>query len=206
MREKGCAMSRMIRAAAMLTIALLGATFATVRSAEARGPANSATEKALYSFGSRPDGNGPYAGLTPDSSGAYYGTTYRGDTGGESGTVFKLIPVPTGYEFLILYTFKRSPDGWEPHGGVLADRKGALYGTTWYGGTANDGTVYKLTPGRSGYTEKVLHSFQGGADGTSPNSSLIEDASGALYGAATFGGANGNGIIFKLTPSTTGYT
>jgi uncharacterized repeat protein (TIGR03803 family) len=58
------------------------------------------------------------------------------------------------------------------------------------------GTVYELASGR----EIVLHSFTGGADGANPNSGLIRDAAGNLYGATPSGGTSGFGTVFKLVP------
>jgi uncharacterized repeat protein (TIGR03803 family) len=81
-----------------------------------------------------------------------------------------------------------------------------LYGTTTAGGTANMGTVFKLTPpngGETDWTETVIYNFKGGRDGSQP-SAVIADDSGALYGTTPFGGtapsSDGNGTVFKLTP------
>jgi uncharacterized repeat protein (TIGR03803 family) len=93
-------------------------------------------------------------------------------------------------------------------GSLLADASGNLYGTTYYGGTANDGTVFELSPPTSGgtWTETVLYSFAGGADGRSPFASLVADQAGNLYGATTYGGTiDENGVVFQLVrPTTTG--
>jgi uncharacterized repeat protein (TIGR03803 family) len=64
-------------------------------------------------------------------------------------------------------------------GSLLADASGNLYGTTYYGGTANDGTVFALSPPTSGgtWTETVLYSFAGGTDGRSPFANLVADQS-----------------------------
>src|ERR1700690_27553 len=57
------------------------------------------------------------------------------------------------------------PDGAAPLYGVIADKTGSLYGTTVFGGDVGGGSVFKLTPTKSGYSEKVLYSFLGGGDG-----------------------------------------
>ncbi len=77
------------------------------------------------------------------------------------------------------------------------DAKGTLYGTTTAGGTKNGGTVFKLT---STGKETVLYSFgtQSG-DGSVPYAGVILDNKGNIYGTTNFGGAHGNGTIFKLT-------
>lgn len=166
------------------------------------------SEGPVYSFQSGDDGIGPYSNLITDGSGAFYGTTYKGGPIGGGpfdgkGTVYKLIPRQNGYDEIVLYSFRGKPDGWEPHGALLEDRAGALYGTTYYGGVADLGTVFKLTRGPRGYVESILHNFLGGVDGDYPDSSLIADASGDLYGTTDGGGGGkyGNGTVYKLTPN-----
>jgi uncharacterized repeat protein (TIGR03803 family) len=154
------------------------------------------------------DGAYPRGSLISDSSGALYGTAAAGGPGLGSGTVFKLTPNGNGFDFRLLYTFTGGSDGADPQGAVIADSNGALYGTTEFGGAAGKGTVFKLTPSRSGFTESVLHSFLGGADGHHPIAPLIGDDSGSLYGT-TEGIVNPQdprfGTAFKLTPSGNGY-
>ena len=89
----------------------------------------------------------------------------------------------------------------------LFDKHGNLYGTTYYAGAHDLGTVYKLAPGSDGsWTESVLYSFKGGPDGASPISSLVSDAAGNLYGTTSDAGAPscGCGVIFKLAPGANG--
>jgi uncharacterized repeat protein (TIGR03803 family) len=121
--------------------------------------------------------------------------------------VFKLTPDSGGtWDENILYTFTGGNDGKNANAGLFADASGALYGTTIYGGTGSNGTVFKLTPPTTtggAWTETVLHSFMpAGSEGGLPETgALIADASGALYGT-TLSGGNG-GTVFKLTPPTT---
>jgi uncharacterized repeat protein (TIGR03803 family) len=91
-------------------------------------------------------------------------------------------------------------------GSLLADASGNLYGTTYSGGTANDGTVFELSPPTSGgtWTETVLYSFAGGTDGRGPFASLVADQAGNLYGSTTYGGTiDENGVVFQLVRPTT---
>jgi uncharacterized repeat protein (TIGR03803 family) len=88
-----------------------------------------------------------------------------------------------------LYSFTGGADGRQPLFGSLAlDAKGNLYGTTWMGGSvtqtcsAGCGTVFEVTPSGS---EKVLYSFQDGADGGYPAFGVVRGANGSLYGTAT---------------------
>ncbi len=108
----------------------------------------------------------------------------------------------------VLYAFgKKSGDGGLPSSSLSTDSAGNLYGTTVIGGANNDGTVYELTPPvppNPRFTETVLHSFTGGADGAAPYGGLIIDAMGNLYGTANAGGNQncfgGCGTVFELSP------
>jgi uncharacterized repeat protein (TIGR03803 family) len=98
-------------------------------------------------------------------------------------------------------------DGAGPRAGLISDRRGALYGTTAFGGAFKKGVVFKLTPpSRPGgpWTETVLYSFTGGSDGAFPKAGLLFDRAGALYGTTSQAGncpyAGGCGTAFKLTP------
>lgn len=156
------------------------------------------------------------SGLITDSTHALYGTTAFGGGGscfGGCGTVFKLTPSGTGYTESILYSFKGAnyADGSGPAAGVIEDASGALYGTTEYGGgTADNGTVFKLTPAESKYTETVLYAFKGSSDGSAPLGGLTMDARGNLFGSTLVGGgasacSSGCGTLFELKHSLSGY-
>ena len=157
------------------------------------------TETVLYSFKSSPDATNPGAGVIRDDLGNLYGTT--GFNGGHlSGAVFQVSP--DGKE-KVLWAFKNSPDGKEPRAGLVRDAEGNLYGTTSYGGDHHSafghGIVFQLTPDG---TEKVLYSFTG-ADGSNPNSTLLRDAQGNLYGTTLNGGAFGFGTVFVVASDGT---
>ncbi len=74
------------------------------------------------------------------------------------------------------------------------------------------GTVFKLTPASSGWTETVLYTFTGGSDGREPYARLRFDAAGNLYGTTLLGGninsvcSTGCGTVFKLTHASSGWT
>jgi uncharacterized repeat protein (TIGR03803 family) len=163
---------------------------------------NSLAEAVLHRFRSGGDhGLAPYGRLISDAAGNLYGTTTFGGTSG-TGIVFELTKsqAPAGWRETILYNFAGGNDGSQPWAGLIFDSAGNLYGTTFLGGTSNAGTVYELTPGQGGvWTETLLYSFAGGADGSGPQSDLIFDRSGNLYGTTTGGGSPGNGIVFELT-------
>jgi uncharacterized repeat protein (TIGR03803 family) len=104
----------------------------------------------------------------------------------------------------VLYAFQGGTDGACSEGSLTFDVSGNLYGTTASGGTWNDGTGFELTRTSSGWSETVLYSFQGGADGKSPDSTLVIDEAGNFYGTTSAGGTgsciNGCGTVFQLTP------
>ena len=107
----------------------------------------------------------------------------------------------------MLYNFGQGSDGQTPGGGLIFDNAGDLYGTTEQGGIANDGTVYQLTPSGSGWTESVLHNFDSTNDGGwGPQSALIFDPSGNLYGVTALGGSSSGGTAFELAPSGGSWT
>ena len=146
----------------------------------------------LYSFKGDTDGAQPHASLLRDADGNFYGTTEGGGPL-KCGTVFKLDT--TGAE-TVLYTFTGKPaDGSLPMAGLIRDPAGNLYGTTFYGGASDFGTVFKLdTTG----TETILHSFTGGTDGANPGAGLVRDGAGNLYGTTFYGGESGFGTVYKL--------
>jgi uncharacterized repeat protein (TIGR03803 family) len=153
--------------------------------------------KMLYNFQPPPDGTAPQSGLTLDAAGSLYGTTGAGGAA-NAGVVYKLNSA--GNE-TVLYTFTGSLDsaGGGLEGNVVLDKAGNLYGTTAAGGTAGQGTIYKLTPAGQ---ESILHTFTGGADGGWP-SGLAIDSAGNLYGTTILGGAGSqnsipDGVVFKL--------
>ncbi len=106
----------------------------------------------------------------------------------------------------VLYSFKGGSDGSNPFAGLIADKAGALYGTTYFGGGGTDcqygqgcGTVFKVAADGS---EVVLHAFAGGStDGALPHAALISDRHGNLYGTTEQEGENGAGTVFSLAPS-----
>jgi len=160
--------------------------------------------KVLHRFGSGTDGAYPYTDLIA-VHGTLYGDTYDGGADND-GTLFALDPT-TGKE-QVLYAFKGNSDGADPIAGLI-DVKGTLYGTSLNGGTGTNncdydrvagcGTVYALTL-KTG-AERVVYSFQGGADGGYPEASLI-NVGGTLYGTTAGGGSTncggGCGTVFSV--------
>ena len=163
------------------------------------------TEKVLWSFGNGTDGYSPSGSLIFDAAGNLYGTTQYGGTS-ISGTVFELTPAAGGtWTEKVLWSFGSGADGAYPPDGLIFDAAGNLYGTAYHGGAHGYGTVFELTPAGGGtWTEKVLWSFGNGMDGGYPESGLIFDAAGNLYGTTFSKGSDGGGTVFELTPAAGG--
>jgi uncharacterized repeat protein (TIGR03803 family) len=101
-----------------------------------------------------------------------------------------------------IYRFRGGNDGDIPEASLIADKSGNLYGTTTSGGSSGCGTVFELSPTDGGldWTETTLYSFLGGTDGCDPQSPLLLDKTGNLYGTTTDGGTSNHGTIFEMLP------
>lgn len=143
------------------------------------------------------DGQYPYGGLIAGNDGFLYGTTYAGGISGY-GTLFKISH--DGLEYGTLHHFGVSgDDGRDPYGSLMQTTNGTLYGTTGYGGTNGNGTVFKFDSGNSNLV--VLHTFTGGATGGGfPFAELTQGSDGALYSTTRSGGTANQGTFFKLNP------
>lgn len=189
-------------------MSLGGAVYRLTVSASA--PQAPATKTTLYTFSGLGDGGVPLAPVVFGLDGALYGTTINGGAY-NAGVVFKLTPGagPTqAWTETVIHSFDGA-DGRAPYSRVTFSADGSIYGTTYMGGASNLGTVYRLTPPASGagpWSETVLHSFTGGADGGYPVAGVIIDPWGALYGVAATGGvgstqcSGGCGVAFRLAP------
>ena len=168
-------------------------------------PDESWTASVLHSF-SGADGSNPLAGLIFDTAGNLYGTAEVGGLFGH-GVVFKLRPNPDGtWSERVLHQFTGGKDGGEPFGGLIFDKAGNLYGTTYQGGSLTAcsgdgcGVVFKLTPkSNGGWKEAVLHRFVD-HPGARPSAGLILDAAGNLYGTTAGDGTATFGSVFEITP------
>lgn len=180
------------------------------------------TYKVLYSFGPSGDGgDAPNNNLVHDRSGNLYGTTYYGGVYG-GGNIFELSPNADGtWTEVSLYSFCNLSGGACPVGalpnGLTIDAKGSLYGTAQGGGLGyggESGVAFELSPPGSpggAWTYSVLYNFcsLGGTaclDGASPSAPLTVDKSGNLFGTAQFGGQNGGGTAFEISPTSSGWT
>jgi uncharacterized repeat protein (TIGR03803 family) len=159
------------------------------------------TEKVIYNFQYGNDGGYPYAGLIFDQSGNLYGTTTDGGTGG-GGTVFELSPSGGGWTYSVLYSITGAL-GYQcgPAWALVMDVAGDLYDTTQCDGANNLGSVFKLTQTDGSWAYTSLHDFTGlNGDGEYPASSVMLDTSGNLYGTTNYGGTQGQGVVWEITP------
>jgi uncharacterized repeat protein (TIGR03803 family) len=153
---------------------------------------HSFTESSFGHYGFYPQG------LTLGKDGNLYGVTEFGGAE-DMGVLFKM--TLAGAE-TVLHTFGSAQyDGLQPVGPPTQLSNGAFYGVTYAGGTENMGAVYKITTAGK---ETVLHSFADGSvpnDGYYPFAQPVLGSDGNLYGTTLYGGANGDGAIYKIAPT-----
>ena len=145
--------------------------------------------------------------MTASPDGNLYGTTFNGGANG-NGTIFD---ISTSGNFATLYTFSSltkvngntsNGDGKNPNGNVAFDSGGDLFGTAQTGGANNTGTVYELSASgqfTSLYSFSSVSSLENG-NGALPYSGLIAASDGNFYGTTEYGGSNGKGVVYKITP------
>jgi len=162
----------------------------------------------LHSF-NYSDGENPKASLTPAGGGTYYGAALAGGANG-TGDIFL---VNTNGTFQDLYDFAPGNlnasfvptnfDGSGPFGTLVPGGDGYVYGTTHYGGTNGNGTIFRFNTNNSHFD--LLHTFGAtdinnhNPDGANPYSSLTPVTNGVFWGTATYAGTNGGGTIFQVT-------
>ena len=117
--------------------------------------------------------------------------------------LLSLVPAAHAQTFQVLHNFAGGDDGGEPRTGVVIDRAGNLYGTSWGGTSGYNGHVFKMTHSGSSWTFTPLHEF-GGSEGIEPVGITI-GPDGNLYGVNLYGGGmgcegNGCGTVFKVSP------
>ena len=162
----------------------------------------------LVTFDGTGNGATPKAGLLADAAGDLFGTTNAGGAEGD-GTLFEIANTITGYATTptTLATFTGADTGAQPFGSLIADAAGDLFGVTQSGGADGDGTVFELQNTATGYaaTPITLLTFDGTGNGAIPGANLIADAAGDLFGTTESGGADGDGTVFELAKTSTGY-
>ena len=154
------------------------------------------TKTILYNFQNGNDGRAPVGGVVFDQAGNIYGgTAFGGQNGG--GAVYQLVPSGGGYTINVLYGFSGVAG---PYNNLTFDASGNLYGTTYRDGADLAGSVFRLTQSGGNWTLTDLHDFTNGSDGGYPTSSVAVDAHGDVFGTASSGGSNNQGVVFEITP------
>ena len=146
---------------------------------------------AVYAFPGVNDGQNANV-LVQGSDGNFYGTTESGGTN-YNGSVFR---ITTNGGFGSLYSFTGSYDGANPLAALVQGSDGNFYGTTENGGAYGYGVIFEITPAGAPTT---LYAFTGGKDGANPTAALVQGGDGSYYGTTPYGGANGDGTVFKIT-------
>ncbi|HEX4861595.1 MAG TPA: choice-of-anchor tandem repeat GloVer-containing protein, partial [Rhizomicrobium sp.] len=148
------------------------------------------------------DGNNPVGPLLTDIDLNVYGTTDGGGSQG-FGVAFKLVPNGAKSKLFVLHNFCEDGgncvDGAHPRGGLVQDSIGLIYGVAGFGGDLNVGTVWRLSGAKHTVFTRLVSFGDASTPGGSPLGGLfIVNPNGPFYGTASFGGANNNGVLFKL--------
>lgn len=163
------------------------------------------SETLLHSFlgGTGRTSRVPSGGVFMDKTGNIFGTTLFGGSGTcqfGCGSIYRL---DTANILHVLHSFNGSSEGSQPFGALVQDATGALFGVTKSGGNlacaefpqTGCGTVFKFAKG----VLTVLHTFQGGSDGATPQPGLLLDANGNIFGVTASGGSGENGLVFEIS-------
>ncbi len=149
------------------------------------------------------DGHYPLSSLLIDAGGAVYGFTASGGSA-KQGTFYTFSPPAVaggawGYSILHNFTGGAS-DAVKPRGPMVMTAAGDVYGSSFGGGTAGLGTVFKLSPGASAWSSTVLRSFSGGlADAQEGSGGLYAVSDHLLFGTTRYGGALNTGVLYNVT-------
>jgi uncharacterized repeat protein (TIGR03803 family) len=167
----------------------------TVGTSDSHGSVYKITASGVFSLlhvFSGSDGSAPYAPLVQAANGDFYGTTYAGGASGY-GTIFR---ISRWGDFTIIYNFD-SNHGAYPYSPLVQGADGYFYGVTSQGGASGGGVAFKLKPHGNVI---VLHNFTGRSDGSNQVGGLMQATDGNFYGTNNVGGAQGWGVLFRMSP------
>lgn len=147
----------------------------------------------LLHFFQYSDGNSPAGELIQGNDGNFYGTTTGGGSANNYGTVFKIMPAGA---LTKLISFNSNSNGASPYGKLARGNDDNFYGTTFFGGTNDSGTIFKITT-NGALTKLVTFNI---SNGSGPIGGLLLGSDGNFYGTTTGGGPSRIGTVFKMTP------
>ena len=158
-------------------------------------------QEVIHAFTGGDDGSGPGARLTVDRKGNLYGMAPTGGAYG-LGTIYKIRRMHNGaWSLQVIHPFTGGSDGSSGSAGRMIASNGRLYGAATTGGTYGSGVIFELSPrGTGDWNFKTIYSFRGLPDGSFPYGALLFDRSGNIYGTTYYGGTNGIGTVYKLSP------
>jgi uncharacterized repeat protein (TIGR03803 family) len=209
------------RAATVVALLVLTLVVGTAR-------AQAQSFRVIHVFSGQDDGATPLAGLTVDAAGKFYGTT-SGTGDSTNGSVFKLASAGSGWVVTPLNDFHQGGGGARPETKAVIGPAGNLFGVTYLGGqgdcvgNGSCGVVYELQPPPNvcpsflcPWRQIVLYRFNDIPAAGVPESAVVFDGAGNLYGTTAYGGTGvcinsiglnyGCGAVYKLTPSGGGWT
>jgi len=150
----------------------------------------------LYFFtGQAPDGRVPDASVT-EIAGVLYGTTEGGGFD-DFGVLYRINRDGTDYRVLHEFTAQNA-EGYSPTSPPIEGPDGALYGTTYFGGPEDTGSIYRIKKDGSGLA--FLYTFAGTNCPAYPYSALKILSDGAFYGTTFNGLDEVYGAVFRINP------
>lgn len=155
---------------------------------EIKNGSNAITDLAAFNTA---NGSAPYGGVTLDSNGNLFGTTRDGGAHGQ-GVVYEVVNGSNAITDIADFSIT---SGVNPYSGVTLDGNGNIFGTTFYGGTNNTGTVYEIL--KNSKIIKSLGSFSA-TTGANPYAGVTFDSKGNLFGVTRNGGLNSDGAVYEI--------
>ena len=162
------------------------------------------TQTVIHAFTGGDDGSGPGARLTVDRGGNIYGMAPTGGANG-LGTIYKISQAGAAWTFKVIHTFTGGDDGATGSAGRMVLRRARLYGAATTGGAHGSGVIFELSPRAVGEWDfRAIYAFKGQPDGSFPYGALLFAGSGKIYGTTYYGGTNGIGAVYELSPRRNG--
>ncbi len=144
------------------------------------------------------------AGLTTHPNGDLYGLTQAGGSNNK-GTIFRLSPNGQITSLLHFTGTAGAAPGAQPVASLTLVGSD-LYGLTRSGGANDDGTLFRISPSGAYTALGAFSGISGNQTGRAPRAPLLAHSDGKLYGSTEFGGANDQGVLFRVSTNGSGYS